>query len=66
MLNPETDRVLADEMKGLLKDLRDKNTKLTDEKKAAESKLIWVIIALVVVLAFAVLSGGDGHHYHRY
>jgi hypothetical protein len=66
-MEPETDRVMADELRGILKKLRDENKELKDEKESGSiSTLVWVIVALVVVLAFALFSGGDGHHYHRY
>ena len=67
-MESETDRVLADELKSMLKKLRDENKELKDEKESGvTSNLVWVIVALVVVLALALFSGGDGHYYyHRY
>lgn len=68
MDHPETDRMLANELKGILKDLRDKNKKLTDEKKAAQntSTFAWVMLALLVVAVLVAMSGGSGHHHYRY
>jgi CHASE3 domain sensor protein len=68
MDNSETDRVFADEMRSVLKELRDKNKKLTDEKEAGKGNLAWIIVvALAVALIIALTAGADSHnHYHRY
>ena len=64
----ESDRVFADEMRRVLKELRDKNKKLTDEKEAGKGSLPWIIaVALALALIIALTAGGDSHnHYHRY
>jgi hypothetical protein len=67
MDHPDSDRLLTRELETTLTDLRAKNKKLEDEKKAAEGSRAWgwaVAVALIFLFLF-VMCGGDGrHHYH--
>ena len=64
-MDSETDRVLADELRGILKKLRDENQELKDNDGAG-SNLAWVIVAALIAGMLLMFCGSDGHHYHRY
>jgi len=57
---------MARELETVLSELRSKNKKLEDEKKAAEGSRAWgwvVAVALIFLFLF-VMCGGDGRHHH--
>jgi hypothetical protein len=63
----DSDRVLTRELEYTLSDLRTKNKKLEDEKKAAEGSRTWgwVVAVVLIFLFLFVMCGGDGRHHYR-
>ena len=66
MDHPETDKVLAQELQGVLKELREKNTKLTNEKKAAKAGRTWgwTVAVITLFVLFLVMCGNQSRHHH--
>ena len=64
MDHSESDRVIANELRTTLNELRDKNKKLTEEKKAANASLGWVV-AVLLLAVIGMMTCGANEHVHR-
>jgi hypothetical protein len=63
MDHPDSDRVMAHELQTTLKELREKNKKLTDEKDAAVAASSWGwVIAVVLLLMLGMATCGTHDH----